>query len=71
MAARHLATHSPAARLPLQLAEQVGSGATKSSYLCKYRGHATGSLWAPTWELRWVCRRLTAPAPCLSLAALA
>lgn len=41
-------------RLRDLLAEQVGSGATKSSYLCKYRGHATGSLWAPTWELRYV-----------------
>lgn len=55
---------SPGACLPLQLAEQVGSGATKSSYLCKYRGHATGSLWAPTWELRWVGGRLPTPAAC-------
>lgn len=36
----------------LQLAEQAEQGATKSSYLFKYRGHATASLWAPTWELR-------------------
>jgi hypothetical protein len=36
----------------LQLAEQTERGASKSSYLCKYRAHATASLWAPTWELR-------------------
>ncbi|PSC71143.1 Diacylglycerol O-acyltransferase 1 [Micractinium conductrix] len=41
-------------RLRDLLAEQAGRGATKSSYLCKYRGHATASLWAPTWELRYV-----------------
>ena len=38
--------------LCLQLKDQAGEGATKSSYLCKYRGHATASLWAPTWEMR-------------------
>ena len=38
--------------LCLQLAEQTERGASKSSYLCKYRAHATASLWAPTWELR-------------------
>ena len=30
----------------------MGEGASKTGYLCKYRGHATASLWAPTWELR-------------------
>ena len=38
--------------LPPQLADQAGQGASKTGYLCKYRGHATASLWAPTWELR-------------------
>ena len=37
-----------------QLADQAGEGATKTGYLCKYRGHAVSSLWAPPWELRWV-----------------
>ena len=44
--------HRPCRLLCLQLAEQTGRGASKSSYLCKYRAHATASLWAPTWELR-------------------
>jgi hypothetical protein len=35
-----------------QLADQAQQGASKSGYLCKYRGHATSSLWATTWESR-------------------
>ncbi|KAI7841389.1 hypothetical protein COHA_005007 [Chlorella ohadii] len=42
------------ARLRELLVEQAGEGATKTGYLCKYRGHAVSSLWAPTWELRYV-----------------
>ena len=45
---------APSSILFLQLVEQAGEGATKTGYLCKYRGHAVSSLWAPTWELRCV-----------------
>ena len=46
---------SAAPPLPaLQLADHASAGASKSGYLCKYREHATSSLWAPTWENRFV-----------------
>jgi len=40
-----------------QLAERASDGATKSGYLNKYRAHATSSLWANTWEARYVILR--------------
>ena len=40
-----------------QLAERAADGATKSGYLNKYRPHATSSLWANTWEVRYVILR--------------
>lgn len=41
-------------RLRDLLAEQAEQGATRSGYVCKYRGHSTASLWTPTWERRYV-----------------
>lgn len=38
----------------LQLVERSSAGAAKAGYLHKYRGHAESSLWANTWEIRYV-----------------
>ena len=39
-----------------QLAEKAAAGAAAAGYLHKYRGHAESSLWANTWENRYVVR---------------
>eukprot|EP00887_Chlorella_sp_A99_P006596 scaffold3.g6596.t1 len=51
---RLLALAKENTRLRELLAERAGAGASKSGYLSKYREHATSSLWAPTWENRYV-----------------
>ncbi len=38
----------------MQLAERTSDGAVASGYLHKYRSHAESSLWANTWEVRFV-----------------
>lgn len=50
----------PSCRPPLpQLAEKASRGAAKSGYLNKYRAQAEQSLWAATWENRFVIVRGT------------
>jgi hypothetical protein len=43
--------------MPAQVAEHASAGASVSGYLWKYRPHATASLWANTWELRYFVLR--------------
>ncbi|KAL6767189.1 DGAT1 [Auxenochlorella protothecoides x Auxenochlorella symbiontica] len=44
-------------RLKELISERTSQGATQSGYLNKYRPHATASLWAHTWEPRYVVVR--------------
>lgn len=48
---------TPVSLTALQLAERASHGATKSGYLYKFRPHAESSLWANTWEVRYVILR--------------